>query len=209
MPFPVDPSRYIAFLGVTSAMAFAPGPANIFCMATGMEKGKRSALLGVIGLNCGTAVWFSGAALGLSALVTAFPVFFHYLTYVGAAYVGWLAFMSFHQAFAEHLAPIHKIKLRKTSPFVQGFIVQITNPKALLFFTAVLPPFTDMTRVFLPQIAVFAAAVFIMDIIAMSGYGLGGASLKKRAEDSRFRRGFALAVGLLLLTAAALIAVRS
>jgi threonine/homoserine/homoserine lactone efflux protein len=154
-------------------------------------------------------VWFSGAALGLSALVTTFPLFFHYLTYVGATYVGWLAFMSFHQAFAEHLAPIHKIKLKKTSPFVQGFIVQITNPKALLFFTAVLPPFMDVTRPIMPQLAVFAAAVFAMDLIAMSGYGLGGAALKKRAEDSRFRRGFSLAVGLLLLTAATLIVVGS
>lgn len=151
MPFPVDPSRYVAFLGVMAAIAFAPGPANIFCMATGMEKGKRAALLGVAGLNAGTAVWFSGAALGLSALVTAFPVFFHYLTYVGAGYVGWLAFMSFHQAFAEELEPIHKIKLMKVSPFTQGFIVQITNPKALLFFTAILPPFMDVAKPVVPQ----------------------------------------------------------
>ena len=58
-------------------------------------------------------------------------------------------------------------------------------------------------------VIVFAVTTFAMDTISMSGYGLGGAVFKKRAEDSRFRRGFALAVGFLLLTAAALIAVES
>lgn len=205
-PF-VDPSRYVAFLGVMAAMAFAPGPANVFSIATGMEKGKRAALLGVAGMNAGTLIWFTAAAAGLSALVTAFPVFFYYISFIGALYIAWLAVKQFRTAFADEIAPLTKIKLSKRSPFVGGFIVQITNPKALLFFTAVLPPFIEVARPIMPQMLMYAGATFLLDIIAMVGYGLGGAALKKRAEDSRFRRGFAFAVGLLLLTAAALIVV--
>ncbi len=209
MPFPVDPSRYVAFLGVTTAMACAPGPANIFCMATGMKKGRRAALLGVLGLNGATLVWFFAAALGLGTLVTAFPKFFHLLTYAGAAYLVYLSVMAFRQVFTEAMAPIVRIKISKRTPLYDGFIVQITNPKALLFFTAVLPPFIDVARPILPQMVMFAAATIIADVAAMCSYGFGGAVLNHRAEDPRFRRGFSLAVGLLLLTAAGLIAVGS
>ncbi|MES2907101.1 MAG: LysE family translocator [Pseudomonadota bacterium] len=207
MDIPIDPSRFIAFLGVMTAMGFAPGPANIFCIATGMEKGKRAALLGIAGLNCGTAIWFVGAALGLNALVIEFPEFFHYLTYIGAAYLFYLALSSFRQAFAKNIEPLHKIKISQQSPFYQGFLVQIANPKAILFFTAVLPPFMDMTKPAGPQLIVFSIATFAIDITAMCFYGLGGSMLKRRAEDARFRRGFALAVGILLMTAAALIVI--
>lgn len=207
MPLPVDPSRYIAFLGVMAAMAFAPGPANVFSIAVGMEKGKRAALAAVAGMNSATLVWFLAAAAGLGALVIAFPRFFYVVSFVGAGYIIWLAINQFLAAFAEKISPLEKIKASKRSPYLAGFIVQITNPKALLFFTAVLPPFMDMSRAILPQLLLFAAGTFTLDIIAMIGYGFGGATLRKRAEDARFRRGFAFAVGILLSTAALLIIV--
>jgi threonine/homoserine/homoserine lactone efflux protein len=209
MHFPVDPSRFVAFLGIMLAMAFAPGPANIFCMATGMQKGKRAALLGVAGLNSATLIWFFAAALGLGTLIRAFPYFFHYLAYAGSAYVFYLGIMSLRETFAKKLNPIVKIKISKRTPFHDGFIVQIANPKVLLFFTAVLPPFIDLSQPLTPQLLIFAFTTISADVTAMCGYGLGGSALGKRAEDSRFRRGFALAVGLLLLTAALLIALES
>lgn len=209
MDFPVDPSRYIAFMSITAAMAMTPGPANIFAIATGMGKGKRAALWGVTGLNAATLIWFLAAALGLGALVVAFPNFFSLLRYVSVFYIVWLAFEQFRTVYARNIAPIAKIKVSKRTPFYDGFIVQITNPKALLFFTGVLPSFFDVNKPVLAQMLMFAIPTIGFDIISMSAYGLGGAALKKRAEDSRFRRGFALAVGLLLLTAAALIVVES
>ena len=48
---PVDPHLYAAFLGVMAVMAITPGPANLFAVATGMEKGRASALIGVVGMN--------------------------------------------------------------------------------------------------------------------------------------------------------------
>ena len=73
---PVDPHLYSTFLGVMAVMAVTPGPANLFAVATGMEKGRASALFGVLGMNVATLVWFGAAALGLAALVKAFPAAF-------------------------------------------------------------------------------------------------------------------------------------
>ena len=205
---PVDPHLYDAFLGVMAVMAITPGPANLFAVATGMEKGRASALIGVIGMNAATLVWFAAAALGLGALVKAFPQAFRLIAVVGALYVAWLGLKALHGAFKTAADPQHIVVRRGRSAFVDGFAVQIANPKAVLFFTAVLPPFLDVNRPVVPQLVLFAAAVSGMDMLSMSAYALSGAALSRRMGQPRFRRGFGLFVGILLLAAAVLIVIR-
>lgn len=206
MQLPVDPARYGAFLGVMAVMAVTPGPANLFAIATGAQKGKAAALVGVAGMNTATLVWFAAAALGLGALILAFPDLFHLLAYAGAAYIAWLGVKSLRGAFAKEAEPGHGTFKQGQSAYLDGFTVQIANPKAVLFFTAVLPPFLDPARPLPAQLAAFACATLTLDILAMSAYGLGGAALAAKMTEPRFARGFAVAVGLLLLTAAVLMA---
>lgn len=207
---PVDPHLYAAFLGVMVVMAITPGPANVFSVANGVQRGKAAALLGVAGMNAATLVWFLAAALGLGALVTAFPGVFRIVSIGGALYVAWLGLKALRDAFAPAAAAARKpIALHPDrSAFIDGFMVQIANPKAVLFFTAVLPPFMDPARPAAPQLALFALATIGMDVISMSAYGLGGAALARRMGEPRFRRAFGVAVGLMLLLAAALIVSR-
>ena len=205
---PVDPARYLTFMGVMGIMAITPGPANVFAIATGAEKGKGAALLGVAGMNTATLVWFAAAALGLGALILAFPRVFRLVAYAGAAYVAWLGVKSILGAFrSEHALGHGPVRLGK-SAFRDGFAVQISNPKAVLFFTAVLPPFLDPQRPLPVQLGAFALATIGFDVLAMSAYGLGGAALARRMNEPRFRRGFQIAVGLLLVAAATLMATR-
>lgn len=208
MILPVDPSRYGLFLVTMAVMAVTPGPANIFAVATGAQKGKAVALAGVIGMNSATLVWFAAAALGLGALVAAFPALFRIVAVAGGLYVAWLGVSALRKAVAGRTGVGHAVVRPGRSALVDGFMVQIANPKAVLFFTAVLPPFLDTARPMAPQLALFAAATVGMDVIAMSAYGLGGAALSARLGQPRFRRGFDTAVGLLLLLAAGLILTR-
>ena len=205
---PVDPHLYSTFLGVMAVMAVTPGPANLFAVATGVEKGRASALVGVVGMNAATLVWFGAAALGLGALVKAFPEAFRLIAVLGAAYVAWLGLKALRGAFATAADPDHVEVRRGRSALIDGFMVQIANPKAVLFFTAVLPPFLDVNRPVAPQLVLFAAAVIGMDMLSMSAYALSGAALSRRMRQPRFRRGFGVFVGVLLLTAAVLIVIR-
>ena len=66
--------------------------------------------------------------------------------------------------------------------------MQISNPKAILFFTAVLPPFLDPHRPLALQLACFACGTIGFDVISMSAYGLGGAALARKMAQPRFRR---------------------
>jgi threonine/homoserine/homoserine lactone efflux protein len=211
MKLPVDPHLYSAFLGVMAVMAVTPGPANLFSVATGMEKGKRAALVGVVGMNSGTLVWFAAASLGLAGLIAAYPQVFRWLAYAGAVYVGWLGLQSLRGAMKAQGpgGPDHVSIRKERSAFVDGFLVQIANPKVVLFFVAVLPPFIDVARPAAPQLALFACATIGMDMLSMSAYGLGGAALSAKMTQPRFRRGFGVVVGLLLLSAAVLILLRA
>lgn len=205
---PVDPHLYLTFLGVMTVMAVTPGPANVFSVANGVQRGKAGALLGVVGMNAATLVWFCAAALGLGALVVAFPQVFRLISIGGALYVAWLGIKALRGAFrpADRL-DTPTVRMGR-SALVDGFMVQIANPKAVLFFTAVLPPFLDVNRPAAPQLALFALATIGMDVISMSAYGLGGAALARRMNEPRFRTGFAFMTGVLLLSASILIVTR-
>lgn len=205
---PVDPHLYVLFLGVMSVMAITPGPANVFAVASGVQRGPRAALVTVAGMNAATLVWFGAAALGLAALVEAFPAVFRVLAIVGAAYVAWLGARALWAGAAGQVRALHATGRMGPSAFMDGFAVQIANPKAVLFFTAVLPPFLDPARAAPPQLAAFAAATVGMDVIAMSAYALAGAALTRGFEHARFRNLFSMGVGCMLLLAATLILLR-
>lgn len=205
---PVDPARYGAFLVAMFVMAITPGPANLFAIATGMERGKGAALLGVAGMNAASLVWFAGSALGLGVLMTMFPKVFQVLALAGAAYLVWLGLKSLWAGIRNAENHASATVRAGRSAFLDGFMVQIANPKILLFFSAVLPPFLDAERPLVPQLFMFACATIGMDLISMSSYGLGGAALSTRMNEPGFRRGFAILVGVLLITAAVLIVSR-
>jgi len=208
MSLPVDPHLYALFLGVMAVTAITPGPANVFAIASGVQRGPRAALIGVAGMNAATLVWFAAAALGLAALVEAFPQVFRLLAIAGGLYVGWLGLKALWDGIAGD-ADVHVSSARmSSSAFLDGFAVQIANPKAALFFTAILPPFLDPARPTGAQLAAFAAATIGMDVISMSTYALAGAALTRGFAQPRFRRGFSIAVGCLLLLTSAFILLR-
>ena len=208
MNLPVDPARYIAFLGAMAILAATPGPSNLFAIANGMSRGRRAVLVGVAGMNTATLIWYAAAALGLGALAVAFPQAVKLLIIVGAVYLVWLAYKAVRSGFAKEGGLGHAAIHTGRSAFWDSFLVQIANPKILLFFGAVLPPFLDFKKPLPAQFLLFAAATVILDVAATTAYGFGGAALSKRMAEPRFRRGFGIAVAAVLLAAAGLIVSR-
>ncbi len=206
--FPVDPALYALFLGMMAVFAVTPGPANLFAIATGARSGPRAALLGVAGMNAASVVWIAAAAMGLGALVHAYPAAFRLLATAGALYVAWLGLKSLWSAWKEGGELKGAKGANLDTAFRDGFAVQLSNPKAVVFFTAALPPFVDPTRPAIPQLVLLGAAVIVLDMIAMAGYGLAGGALAQRLTEPRARRMFAGAVGAMLLVAAAMIGLR-
>ncbi|MDC7683029.1 LysE family translocator [Asticcacaulis sp. BYS171W] len=200
---PVDPSKYSAFLAAMLLMAITPGPANLFCISTGLKRSVPRVLMGVFGINSATLIWFVMAAFGLHILITTVPVIFHLMTFGGALYLLWIAYKTV-RARKSHTA--HELDVPTTDQIPQslwatwkdGFMVQFLNPKVTLFFTAVLPPFLDLGRPMTTQMPVFAATAIGMDVITMTTYGLSGLALTQLLSRGRNREYFELFVGCLL-----------
>jgi threonine/homoserine/homoserine lactone efflux protein len=205
MIIPVDPHLYATYLVSAAVMALTPGPANVFAVATGVERGKLAALRAVAGMNLATLMWFCAAAAGLAAMIVTFPPVFRIAAIGGGLYVAWLGVRALIAAWKGDAAPAHATRKPSASPFRDGFLVQISNPKLVIFFSAVLPPFIDPQRPIAAQMVMFAIASISLDSIAESAYGLFGATLSARMQEPRFRRGFSILVGCLLLSVAGLI----
>jgi threonine/homoserine/homoserine lactone efflux protein len=209
MNWPVDPAKYAAFLGAMAILAATPGPSNLFAIANGMSRGRKAVLLGVAGMNTATLIWYVAAALGLGALALAFPQAVKALIVLGAVYLIWLAFGALRSGFDKDGSGLGRLEIRPArSAYWDAFMVQIANPKILLFFGAVLPPFLDFARPLAPQFLMFAAATFTLDVIATTAYGFGGAALASRMTDPKFRKSFSIAVAAVLTAAAGLIVSR-
>ena len=191
-----------------AVVAASPGPSNLFAVANGMSRGRRAVLLGVAGMNAATLLWYLAAALGLGALAKAYPQAVRIVIAAGALYLIWLAFSALRSGFGRGGETGHARIHAARSALRDGFMVQIANPKILLFFGAVLPPFLDFTRPLAPQFLMFAAATVTLDVIATTSYGLGGSALATRMERPAFRRGFSVTVAAVFLAAAMLILAR-
>ena len=204
---PVDPQRFGLFLAVMTVLAFTPGPAVLFSIANGAHRGARGVGLGVAGISAGSLVWFAGAALGLGALMAATPWLFGALAWFGVGYLVWLGGGKLLAGLRDRAHGPEGARLRPgRAAFADGFAVQVANPKMVLFFSGVLPPFLDLHRPLPPQLAAFAVAAVGVDAVGLGLYGLGGAALAERLRSRRGARVFAVISGALLLAAAALIA---
>jgi threonine/homoserine/homoserine lactone efflux protein len=130
---------FSAFLVITAILVIVPGPIVTLVIATGTTRGTRAALQTVIGTTLGNAVLLTCIALGLSWILKTSAEVFDTLRWVGAAYLVWLGLQAWrHAGTIAEPAPLagHVHAWR-------GFVVAITNPKTIAFFTAFLPQFID------------------------------------------------------------------
>lgn len=132
-------NAYLAFIVAAMALAFVPGPTVTVIIANSLKHGTRAGLLNVLGTQIGVAIWLGIAALGLTAAIQVMGVWFVLLKYAGAAYLVWLGIKLWRSngdlAMATERARPHG------SFLLQGFIVIMSNPKMLVLFGALIPPF--------------------------------------------------------------------
>ena len=130
---------YIAFCAAAAALAFVPGPTVTVIIANSLRYGSRAGLMNVVGTQAGFLIWLGIAVVGLGAAIQVMGIWFDVLRYAGAAYLAWLAYKLFRSK--GDLAIAVDGTRPKGSFFLQGFIVIISNPKMLVLFGAMIPPF--------------------------------------------------------------------
>ncbi len=130
---------YVAFCLAAAALAFVPGPTVTVIIANSLRHGTSAGLMNVLGTQAGFLIWLVIAALGLGAAIEVMGVWFDVLRYAGAAYLVWLAIKLF-RSNGDLAVAVDRAR-PNGSFFLQGFIVIISNPKMLVLFGAMIPPF--------------------------------------------------------------------
>ena len=130
---------YFAFCVAAMALAFVPGPTVTVIIANSLRYGSRAGLVNVAGTQAGVVIWLAIAALGLGAAIKLMGVWFDVLRWAGAAYLVWLGIKMLLSK--GDLAVAVDRAGHRGSFFLQGFVVIISNPKMLVLFGAIIPPF--------------------------------------------------------------------
>lgn len=131
----------ISFIGATSALAISPGPDNIYVLVQSITNGKVFGIATVCGLITGCVVHTTLLAFGVSALIKANESLFFGIKVLGALYLLFLAYKVFKTDSKIEFDGVNAPKKSLKQLFVQGFFMNVLNPKVTIFFLAFFPGF--------------------------------------------------------------------
>lgn len=162
-----------AFFVIETVLCLTPGPAVLFVLSQAMTRGPLKTLWSIGGILGANAVYFVLSATGVGAILTASYDLFFAIKWVGAAYLVWLGIGAFRGTSKSisirrgNATPVPRSQL-----LFNGFILQMSNPKALVFFTALVPQFVNPNAAIVPQVAILALTSVFVEFFVQLGYTL-------------------------------------
>jgi len=160
----MDLNTWLIYLLAAIGLSLSPGPNGLLALTHGALHGRRKALYTIFGGASGFIAVVALSMLGIGALLKTSLVWLTVMKWVGGAYLVWLGIQVWR-------SPPIGIELRGSaepragwSLFQQGALSALTNPKALLFFTAFLPQFIDPARSLFVQFVIMAGTFAVLEI---------------------------------------------
>lgn len=179
---PVDPLVLLAFIPAGLALNLTPGADMMFCLGQGLKSGRRAAMAANFGIALGGMVHVTLAALGLAAVLKAHPAAFEAIRWLGVGYLMWLAVGALRASpFAGEVAVVRAPVGRV---FGQALLVNLLNPKVILFILAFLPQFVDPSRPILPQFLVLGVVFSLGGLVVNGVVGWFAGSIGQRMARS-------------------------
>ncbi|MFW5501297.1 MULTISPECIES: homoserine/homoserine lactone efflux protein [unclassified Maridesulfovibrio] len=161
---------WISFIAVSIIFSISPGAGAVVSMSTSMKYGTNKTLCMVAGLQLALLIHLICVAAGLGALLASSVFFFEALKYAGAGYLVWLGIKKWRE---QAVLPQENDLIHETSAaslFKTGTMINLSNPKSIIFLAAFLPQFIDPTAPALMQYLVLGATTLLVDTLVMIGY---------------------------------------
>ena len=173
----VDPITLLAFVPAALALNLTPGADMMFCLGLGLRSGPRAAVAASAGISVGGIVHVTLAGLGLSALLSAFPWMFDMIRWIGVFYLVWLAVQTLRSRAEQPNAP----PISQERAFTIGVVVNLTNPKVILFVLAFVPQFVQPEAgPVLAQFLIFGAVLSLGGFVINAFVGIFAGGLGRR-----------------------------
>jgi len=174
-------------------MSITPGPVNIVTLNSGLNYGFRQTMPYVTGATLGFTLLLLILGMGLSSMMTAYPMMLRFISYVGIAYMFYMGF-NIMMSTSSH---DHQSEVNEAPRFIDGALLQWSNPKAWIACLSGLSTFTSATSV-LPLIT-FVSIYFIICYFCIGIWAAAGMKLKSILTDERYMLWFTRLMGLLLI----------
>jgi len=181
--FAMDTTVWLAYLVTTIVLSVTPGPGVFSSVSSGINYGFRRGVWNGVGMQAANLVLAVVVSIGLGALLLASEAAFGVVKWVGVAYLVYLGVATWRSA-PQRLEAGGAAARTPRGIFVRGFLVNLTNPKGIIFFAAVLPQFIDVARPQLPQYAILTATTFAVDVVVMAAYTAAAARVLSVMRDA-------------------------
>lgn len=187
---------WFAFMLACWAISVSPGAGAIASMSSGLNYGFRHGYWNALGLQIALLIQILIVAAGVGVLFATTPLAFQIVKWFGVAYLMYLAYQQW-TAPIKTIQIEHEQKNKSALTLVfHGFVVNMSNPKAVVFLLAVLPQFLDLSRPQAPQYLIMAITMVAIDLIVMAAYtGLASKVLRllrSPRQQKYLNRGFAV-----------------
>lgn len=198
----ISGTRLGLYSAVTLLTCLSPGPNVLLMISTGLRSGSRAALTVVAGIMVASFVYLAVAAGGVIAAVTASPLLFALIRYAGAAYLLYLGLRLIIAAWRtpapdpDAPSATDPSSAAQGQYFWQGFVTHISNPKAVLFWTAVLPQFIDTSVPVTAQVISLGLLGMAIDAVVLAAYGLSAAAARHSLLTAALARWLDLVAGI-------------
>ncbi|MFC0139650.1 homoserine/homoserine lactone efflux protein [Erwinia mallotivora] len=160
---------WLTYLLTTSILSLSPGSGAINTMSTGISHGYRGTAASISGLQVGLAAHIVLVGIGLGALFSQSVLAFEVLKWAGAAYLVWLGIQQWRTSGAIDLQAVAKVMPRRRL-FKRAVLVNLTNPKSIVFLAALFPQFVIPHQPQAMQYLVLGITTIAVDILVMIGY---------------------------------------
>ena len=166
------------FACTETVLCLTPGPAVLFILSSALKSGARKSIFSNLGILAANAVYFALSATGVGALLLSSKLFLA-VKWIGAAYlvVYGLRLIFGKDEAAQEMAAVDP---KSHHLFFSGFTLQISNPKAILFFSALLPQFLNPHAAIVPQVVILGITSVVIEFFILLFYGVAGSSLTPR-----------------------------
>jgi len=175
----------LSFVLASTVLAFTPGPDIIFVIVTSLGQGFKTAFKFILGLSTGIILHTTLIVVGVSTLISQSTYGLTVLKVFSVSYLIWLAYLTFiHRKEQIHL----KSEKLQSNYYVRGFIMNVTNPKVLLFFLAFFPQFANLQVPGYQSRLIVLGLIFIAVTIAVFSFiaWLSANSSRKYIENPKF-----------------------
>lgn len=176
---------YFAFCVAAMALALVPGPTVTVIIANSLRYGSRAGMMNVAGTQVGFVIWLGIATLGLGAAIKLMGTWFDVLRWAGAAYLVWLGIKMFLSK-GDLAVAVDRARPRG-SFFLQGFVVIMSNPKMLVLFGAMIPPFLSKDGNLMQQTLLLGFTFMAIAAVGDTLYALMAGKAGQWLSRSRIR----------------------